>query len=103
MDFAELDAVQYLLVVIDDYSRYPIVEVVNSTSATCVMPKLDRMFSMFDIPEVVKSDNGPPFNSEQFKQFSEYLGFRHRRITPYWPRANGEVERFMRTLKKHMH
>ncbi|KAK2149695.1 hypothetical protein LSH36_441g00020 [Paralvinella palmiformis] len=99
IDFAEPDAGQYLLVVIDDYSRYPVVEVVKSTSATCVMPKLDRMFSMFGIPEVVKLDNGPSFNSEQFKQFSEYLGFHHRRITPYWTRANGQAGRFIRTLK----
>ena len=28
------------------------------------------------------------------------LGFRHRKVTQLWPRANGEVERFMKTLKK---
>ena len=28
------------------------------------------------------------------------MGFRHRKITPRWPRANAEVERFMRTLGK---
>ena len=28
------------------------------------------------------------------------MGFKHRKITPYWPQANGEAERFMRTLEK---
>lgn len=28
------------------------------------------------------------------------MGFNHRKITPYHPRANGEVERLMRTLNK---
>ncbi len=28
------------------------------------------------------------------------MGIHHRRITPLWPRANGETERFMRTIKK---
>ena len=28
------------------------------------------------------------------------LGFTHRRITPGWPRANGEAERLMKTLEK---
>ena len=28
------------------------------------------------------------------------LGFQHRRITPCWSKANGEAERFMRTLGK---
>jgi hypothetical protein len=32
--------------------------------------------------------------------FANYLGFHHRRITPLWPKANGEAERFMRTIGK---
>jgi len=28
------------------------------------------------------------------------LGIRHRRVTPLWPEANGEVENFMKPLKK---
>jgi hypothetical protein len=91
---------EYLLVLIDEYSRYPIVEVINSTSAGCVIPVLDKIFSVFGVCEVLKTDNGPPFNSEQFRLFAEYMGFRHRRITPYWPEANAEVERFMRCIGK---
>ena len=55
---------------------------------------------MFGIPDVLKTDNGPAFNSDQFRKFAEYLGFRHRRITPLWPRANSEVERFMSNINK---
>jgi len=28
------------------------------------------------------------------------MGIKHRKITPLWPRANAETERFMRTIKK---
>jgi hypothetical protein len=70
--------------------------VVSSASAKCVIPKLDRIFSVFGVPEVVISDNGPPFNGNDF------LGFHYRKVMPYWPRANGEVGRFMHTLKKHL-
>ena len=100
VDFADLPSGEHLLVVVDDYSRYPVVEIVTSTSAKAVIPKLDAIFAQFGIPQIVRSDNGPPFNSEDFKKFANYLGFKHRRITPLWPRANAEVERFMRTLKK---
>ena len=100
MDFAELPNSEYLLIITDDYSRYPVVETVKSTSANTVIPKVDKVFSEFGIPDVVKMDNGPPFNSSAFKSFAQTLSFQHRKITPRWPRANGEVERFVRTVKK---
>ena len=99
VDFCEVEG-SYLLVVIDDYSRYPEVQLLHSTSVKAVIPHLDRIFSTFGIPKVLRSDNGPPFNSAEFKQFAAHLGFEHRKITPRWPEANGEAERFMRTLKK---
>nr|XP_034319592.1 uncharacterized protein K02A2.6-like [Crassostrea gigas] len=48
----------------------------------------------------LETDNGPPFRSHEFNEFTKYMGFTHRKITPLWPRANGEVERFMRTIGK---
>ena len=55
-----------MLLITDDYSRYPVVEIVKSTSAVTVIPKLDKVFSEFAVPDVVKSDNGPPLNSKEF-------------------------------------
>ena len=34
------------------------------------------------------------------REFAQTLGFKHRKVTPLWPRPNGQVERFMRTIKK---
>ena len=64
------------------------------------MQNLDKTVSTFGIPKQVISGDGPPFNSNDFQQFVDYLGFTHRKVAPYWPEANGEVERFMRTLEK---
>ena len=89
-----------LLVVMDDYSRFPEVEIVHSTSSNTVIPKLDAIFARQGIPSELRSDKGPPFNGGEFASFASYLGFKHRRITPLWPGANGEVERFMKTLGK---
>lgn len=97
VDFANLLNQEYLLLITDDYSRYPEVEIVKSTSAAMVIPKLDKVFSEFGVPEVVKSDNGPSLNSKEFASFAHNLGFKHRKVTPKWARANGEVERFVRT------
>ena len=86
VDFCE-DAGHYVLAVIDDYSIFPEVEIVHSTSAKAVIPKLDRMFAAYGVPQVVKSDNGPPFSEHEFAQFAEYLGFKHRKVTSLLPEA----------------
>ena len=99
IDFAYVDR-ENLLLLIDDYSRFPFVGPLSSTSASAVIPKLDKLFATFGTPRVVKSDNGPPFNGNEFAKFAGALGFKHRKVTPLWPRANAEVERFVKTLKK---
>ena len=79
------------------------VEVVNSTSAKTVIPVVDKVFPMFGVPISVKTDNGPPFNGNDFANFAKYLGFRHRKITPLWPQANSQAERInqpqMKTIR----
>ena len=98
--FKELSDGGYLLVLYDDYSRYPIVEFIPSVSAPVVIPRVHKIFVEFRVSAQARTDNGPPFNGEEFKSFGNSSGFEHRKITPKWPQANGEVERFMRTIKK---
>ena len=61
---------------------------------------MEKIFRTYGVPEEIKSDNGPPFNSRKFKEFANEQGFRHRKVTPGWAEANGDVERFMRVVKK---
>ena len=98
--YGSLPSGEYILVLVDEYTRYPVVEIITSISANCVIPVLDKTFALFEICEVLKTDNGPPHNSGQFRLFAEYIELRHRQITPYWPEANGEYERFMRCFGK---
>ncbi|KAL8562268.1 hypothetical protein ACOMHN_037224 [Nucella lapillus] len=90
----------FLLVVVDAYSRFPEIEILSSTSARATIPKLDSIFARHGVPDIVKSDNGPPFSSHEFKQFANQLGFKHRKVTPLWPQANGGVEKCMQMIKK---
>ena len=97
--FGPFDSI-YLLVLVDDYSRFPIVDIISATSAAVVSERLDRIFSIFGTPEVIRTDNGPPFNGAEFTVFSNRAGFIHRKVTPYYPQANGMVESFMKSLGK---
>lgn len=86
---------EHLLAIIDEHCRFPIVETVRSLTASAITHIFDKIFSTFRIPKQLKTDNGPPFNSQQFTTFTQVLRFKHHRVTPLWPEANGEAERFM--------
>ena len=103
VDFGQVPGTPtHFMVISDDYSRYVIVETVSALTAKAVIPVLDKVLAQFGVPDIIKSDNGPPFNSSMFSDYAKYKGFHHRKITPLWPLANAEVERFMRTVKKTM-
>ena len=53
-----------------------------------------------DTPFSLKSDNAPQYVSEEFENFLATHGIQHRKSPPFWPQANGEVERQNRTLLK---
>jgi hypothetical protein len=99
MDFYEIDNLSFF-VLMDEYSRFPIVNEMRTTNALNVIKKLDEIFSNFGFPEKVKSDNGPPFDAKILSDYFISHNVKHQFITPYWPRANGEVERFMKCWNK---
>jgi len=90
----------YNLVMVDQRSRYPVVEEVQNTSFKQTRIKLKEIFATYGTPRKILTDNGPPFQSKEFSEFAEEEGFYHHRITPLHPQANGEVESFMRMVNK---
>ena len=71
----------------DDYSRYPALDILTLTSARSTIPLLDKIFAKHGIPEVVKTDNGTPFQSDEFEKFSKYLNFYHHKVTTQMARS----------------
>ena len=54
MDFlGPLPLGEELMVLVDEYSRYLIVQIIRSVSANTVIPVLDKILTMFGIPEVI--------------------------------------------------
>ena len=93
----------YLHVMIDNYSRWPEVTMVKSTAFDKLESKLEEVFVIHGVPDSVTHDNGPCYNSADWKAFSRKWGFESRACTPEHPQANGIAERFMRVLVKVMH
>ena len=90
----------YNLVVIDKRTKFPVVEQTTSTSNRVTCDRLRKIFATHGIPQGIESNNGPPFNSSDFREFTAEMGFQHHRITPEHPRANGDAESFMKVLNK---
>ncbi|KAK9686974.1 Integrase core domain [Popillia japonica] len=71
----------------------------NGTKAKNTIEKLRCTFSYFGLPEELVSDNGPPFNGEEYKKFCKSNGITHRFSPPLHPCSNGLAERAVRTVK----
>lgn len=93
---------EYLLVVVDYYSRYFEIDVLKSVTSEKVVASMDCMFTTHGLPLSVKTDNGPQFVSDRFETYMRENDIEHRTSTPLWLHANGEVERQNRTLLKSM-
>lgn len=64
-----------------------------------VVKELKTMFARFGIPDVLISDSGPQFASQDFADFATRLGFCHVTSSPHYLQANKEVERAVQTAK----
>ena len=84
---------QYILVILDCYSRFPEVEVLSSISAKTVIPKLDAVFARHGVPSQVVSDNGPHVQGHEFNRYMTKMGIQHNTSTPLWPQGNAELKR----------
>ena len=98
---------KHLLVVIDEFSRYPEVAVVKGTSAEANIPALDEMFARHGFCRRLKSDGGPPFNGNEnhtLQQYFRWAGITHKTtVSAEDPEANGLAEAFMKHLTKIYH
>lgn len=64
----------HLLVIIDYYSKFVVVEVLHSLTAGVLIKHLRKVFGQFGPPMSIRSDNGTQMNSEEFKRFCEEWG-----------------------------
>ena len=76
------------------------VEFVGSTTEKATISIFRRVFDTYGVPDEIKSDNRPPFNSHKFEEYTQEEGFKHRKVTPRRAEANRDVEKFMQRIKK---
>ena len=99
LDFFKFKTVDYLIVV-DYYSRYIELGAMNrNKTASEVLRVLKSLFARHGIPETLRSDNGPPFDSAAYLAFAREWGCKVVTSSPVFPTSNGEVERAVQIVK----
>ena len=101
VDFFEFQSINYLLIA-DYYSRFPVIRKVCSTTARATVDTLKQVFSEYGVPKTVISDNGPPFSSKEFENFTIKFCFDHITSSPRYPQSSGMIERMVQTVKQCM-
>ena len=99
IDFAGPFLDSIFLVIVDAYSKWPEVIAIKSTSVAKTIEVLRTVFARTGLPNIIVSDNGPQFTSEEFAHFTAANGIKHITSAPYHPSTNGLAERFVESFK----
>jgi len=87
--------------VIDDYNREGLlIEPSYSLRAQKVTALLERLAKRRGYPDNIRTDHGPEFESQHFKDWCAAKDINHNFIQPGKPAQNGYVERFNRTYRE---
>ena len=76
---------------------------IQSTGFRELEDKMEETFAVHGVPDTITHDNGPCYNSSEWRKFAGKWGFKIRPCTPEHPQANGIAERFMQVLVKVVH
>ena len=98
IDLFTLYGKDYVLLM-DYYSHYPEMAVLKDTTANTVMTHVKSFFARHGIPSTVRTDNGPQFSCQAFRDFFKMYGFEHITSSPLYPQSNGLVENGVKIVK----
>ena len=101
-DFAGPFLGKMYLILIDAHSKWMEVHITSGATSAVTINKMKLTFSTLGLPEVLVTDNGPAFTSQEFANFIKANGIRHLTSVPYHPASNGLAERAVQTFKAAM-
>ncbi|KAI3770876.1 hypothetical protein L6452_02024 [Arctium lappa] len=101
MRTASINGMKYVLVMIDDYSRYTWLEFLRNKSDApeLIIAFIKRIQVRLQLPvRTIHSDNGTEFKNDTLKSYLTSVGISHNFSAAYTPQQNDIVERKNRTL-----
>nr|GEW56679.1 hypothetical protein [Tanacetum cinerariifolium] len=101
MRIASINGKRYVLVIVDDYSRYTWVHFLRSKDEAPEVIKtfLKRITIFLQSPVIIiRTDNSTKFKNQVLKEYFDTVGISHQMSSVQTPQQNGVVERRNRTL-----
>lgn len=89
---------KFVLVLVDAFTKFIIVEPVRSQKASYVIKILTNFIYLFGAPSRIISDRETAFTSQAFRLFCDSYGIKHVLNAVATPRANGQCERYNKTI-----
>ena len=100
IDYAGPYMGKMFLIIVDSYSKWIDSHVMNTSTSQATIEMLRITFSTHGIPDIIVSDNGTNFTSDEFERFIQVNSIRHIRVSPHHPSSNGLAERAVQTFKE---
>lgn len=98
-DLFEHDGSEWLIVA-DYYSKFPVIrKLPKPCPSSVVITYTQSIFAEYGIARRVISDNGPHYDSREYRQFASDWNFQHVTSSPRYPKSNGFVESSVKTVK----
>lgn len=88
----------YILLIVDGFTKFCILKPLRNLKSTLTIRALGDVFSTFGYPSRLISDRGTCFTSKEFEKFCADSKIKHILNAVASPRANGQVERYNRTV-----
>ena len=82
-----------ILTVVDVFTKMTFIMAIQKKSAEEVVEKLADLFLRMGFPTILQSDNGREFDNKMIRLLIEKFNVKHQLTAPYYPQANGIVER----------
>lgn len=100
IDETTRDSPRYVLVIVDNFSKFVRLTPAVSTDANTVVEALLDWFAAFGVCTYWVSDRGSHFKNQLLTRLAEVYGVHHHFTTAYAPWSNGMVERVNRELRE---
>ena len=91
-DLFHINGTDYLLIV-DYMSHFPVIRRLTSQTSKAFIEQIKSIFSEYGVLDSLITDNGPCYDSKEFKQFSQKYNFEYVTHSPHYHKGNGLAEK----------